>query len=79
MKLWINSEYKYFHSFIFSSDLSETQRKRRSKNRLSNRKSTGYVTEAEVEAALKMGAEANSQWLRFSHEPNIRNRCLLPD
>lgn len=47
-------------SFIFSSDRSETQRKRRSKNRLSNRKSTGYVTEAEAEAALKMGPDGSN-------------------
>ncbi|ENN83219.1 hypothetical protein HUJ04_013601 [Dendroctonus ponderosae] len=36
-------------------DQSETQRKRRSKNRLSNRRSTGYVSPEMVEEALKMG------------------------
>ncbi|KAL1517890.1 hypothetical protein ABEB36_001595 [Hypothenemus hampei] len=37
------------------SDQSETQRKRRSKNRLSNRRSTGYVPQEIVEEALSMG------------------------
>ncbi|KAK9882281.1 hypothetical protein WA026_020389 [Henosepilachna vigintioctopunctata] len=39
-----------------STDLSETQRKRRSKNRLSNRRSTGVNYSAEtIEEALAMG------------------------
>ncbi|CAG9761733.1 unnamed protein product [Ceutorhynchus assimilis] len=37
------------------TDQSETQRKRRSKNRLSNRRSTGYVPPEVVEEAIKMG------------------------
>ncbi|RZB39388.1 hypothetical protein BDFB_010247, partial [Asbolus verrucosus] len=37
------------------TDTSETQRKKRAKNRLSNRRSTGFVFENEVEEALKMG------------------------
>ncbi|XP_060519552.1 uncharacterized protein LOC132697859 isoform X2 [Cylas formicarius] len=38
-----------------NADQSETQRKRRSKNRLSNRRSTGYVSPELVEEALHMG------------------------
>ncbi|KAG5876564.1 hypothetical protein JTB14_037247 [Gonioctena quinquepunctata] len=36
-------------------DKSETQRKRRSKNRLSNRRSTGFVSPEEVDEAGRMG------------------------
>ncbi|CAG9864660.1 unnamed protein product [Phyllotreta striolata] len=38
-------------------DRSEAQRKRRSKNRLSNRRSTGYVNADVLEAAMKMGPD----------------------
>lgn len=38
-----------------NTDRSETQRKRRSKNRLSNRRSTGFVNQEMVEEALMMG------------------------
>lgn len=44
--------------YIFS-DQSETQRKRRSKNRLSNRRSTGYIPPEMVEEALKMGDQTS--------------------
>lgn len=44
---------------LFSSDQSETQRKRRSKNRLSNRRSTGYVSQDMVEEAIRMGANGS--------------------
>ncbi|XP_050308925.1 uncharacterized protein LOC126745215 [Anthonomus grandis grandis] len=36
-------------------DQNETQRKRRSKNRLSNRRSTGYVPPELMEEAMQMG------------------------
>ncbi|CAG9824321.1 unnamed protein product [Phaedon cochleariae] len=39
-----------------NADRSETQRKRRSKNRLSNRRSTGFVNPEMVDEAMKMGA-----------------------
>ncbi|XP_072400105.1 uncharacterized protein [Diabrotica undecimpunctata] len=42
-----------------NADRSETQRKRRSKNRLSNRRSTGFVSPDIVEEALKMGPEGH--------------------
>ncbi|KAJ8975582.1 hypothetical protein NQ317_013084 [Molorchus minor] len=44
-----------------SCDQSETQRKRRSKNRLSNRRSTGYVPSGLIDEALKMGPDSNEQ------------------
>ncbi|KAJ8954903.1 hypothetical protein NQ318_016843 [Aromia moschata] len=44
-----------------SSDQSETQRKRRSKNRLSNRRSTGYVPPEVVDEALKLGSDVKEQ------------------
>ncbi|EFA01064.1 hypothetical protein TcasGA2_TC003982 [Tribolium castaneum] len=37
------------------ADASETQRKKRARNRLSNRRSTGYVFEEQVDEAFKMG------------------------
>ncbi|CAH2013131.1 unnamed protein product [Acanthoscelides obtectus] len=43
------------------SDMSETQRKRRSRNRLSNRRSTGYVTGDVLEEALKMGSNPKKE------------------
>lgn len=42
------------------SDQSETQRKRRSRNRLSNRRSTGYVTPEQIEEAKNMGESGTS-------------------
>ncbi|KAF7265997.1 hypothetical protein GWI33_020729 [Rhynchophorus ferrugineus] len=36
-------------------DHSEAQRKRRSKNRLSNRRSTGFVSAEQIDEALAMG------------------------
>ncbi|XP_074035090.1 uncharacterized protein isoform X2 [Leptinotarsa decemlineata] len=44
-----------------NTDKSETQRKRRSKNRLSNRRSTGFVSPELVEEALSMGSGFDSQ------------------
>lgn len=44
-----------------TSDNSETQRKKRAKNRLSNRRSTGFVFEEDIEAALKMGTGASDE------------------
>ncbi|CAH1371884.1 unnamed protein product [Tenebrio molitor] len=41
-------------------DASETQRKKRAKNRLSNRRSTGFVFEDEIEAAMKLGPEGDT-------------------
>ncbi|XP_066256154.1 uncharacterized protein [Euwallacea similis] len=43
------------------SDQSETQRKRRSKNRLSNRRSTGFVHPEMVEEAVKMGGQVTNR------------------
>ncbi|XP_018566459.1 uncharacterized protein LOC108907317 [Anoplophora glabripennis] len=43
-----------------NSDQSETQRKRRSKNRLSNRRSTGFVSSDTVEEASKLGPDGES-------------------
>ncbi|CAH1113141.1 unnamed protein product [Psylliodes chrysocephalus] len=44
-----------------NADRSETQRKRRSKNRLSNRRSTGYVNAELVEEAFQMGPNGNGE------------------
>ncbi|KAJ3660857.1 hypothetical protein Zmor_005286 [Zophobas morio] len=41
------------------TDTSETQRKKRARNRLSNRRSTGFVSEDQVKAAMEMGAEGD--------------------
>ncbi|KAF2900060.1 hypothetical protein ILUMI_06129 [Ignelater luminosus] len=42
-----------------NQEKSETQRKRNSKNRLSNRRSTGFVTPEEIEEAMSMQAAEN--------------------
>lgn len=50
-------------------DRSETERKRLSRNRLSNRRSTGYVTPEEIELAAKI---INSVEAMSSKENAIR-------
>ena len=45
--------------------MTETQRKRRSKNRLSNRRSTGFVSVEEVEQAKNIH-ENDQGWLNMT-------------
>ncbi|KAJ8922132.1 hypothetical protein NQ315_004066 [Exocentrus adspersus] len=43
------------------TDQSETERKRRSKNRLSNRRSTGFISSDMVEEASKLGPNGGGE------------------